>query len=368
MLYLLSAVYPRLVEKNLTLAKSTMRAAWLTALAGVVFAGARVQAELPIDVEVVTDPGAALTAPQQWAKTLGDLQLGRIRLRGRRTGDQPQVRQVEGAGHTRFKVVAHLNSRGELVLPERRFRISDRKALERFFQDLAQQESFGEERGRFDLTEKQFRRMHADLSRVVNFSTEGNSLAKLLDRLEPNFRVAIHRDANAQTALQRSQPIDTELRGMTIGSALAIALRREGLVLRPEKPTGAPLRIVVEQHHPEVESWPIGWKHEGSPRTLAPQLFEFVTIEIDGYTLAQAIGALQPRLGVTIVYDERILAEREIQADKIAVKLPAGNTFLKKSVDRLLSQARLAGELRVDEQGRPFYWITQFGKDNPRVK
>jgi hypothetical protein len=40
---------------------------------------------------------------------------------------------------------------------------------------------------------------------------------------------------------------------------------------------------------------------------------------------------------------------------------------VRRAVDSILSQGRLAGELRVDEAGQPFYWITQFDKDSPRA-
>ena len=42
------------------------------------------------------------------------------------------------------------------------------------------------------------------------------------------------------------------------------------------------------------DAWPVGWKSEGSPRLLAPKMFEFLTIEIDGFTLSKAVEALQP--------------------------------------------------------------------------
>ena len=203
---------------------------------------------------------------------------------------------------------------------------------------------------------------------MIRFSTAGKTPADLLDQLEQKFNVPVVRDASARAALHQAKPLEAQLRDMSAGTALAIALRSEGLVLRPEKLTGKPLRMVIEQQRPKRDWWPVGWKPEGSPRLLAPKMFEFLTIEIDGFTLSKAVEALEPRLAVTVVYDERILAERKIRPDEIQVKLPAGKTYLKKAIDRLLSQARLAGELRVDEQGRPFYWITQYGKDSPRAK
>jgi len=341
---------------------------WLLTIACASFDSTPAQAELPIDVEVAMQSGVPLTAPQQWAKLLGKMGLGRVRLRSGRPGERPEVTKTESAAGAHFKVVAILNRRNELVLPDGRYRTADRKALEKFLQDLAQRESFGEELGRFDLTEKQFRQVHGDLSRIIDFSTTGMTPADMLNQLERILNVPVLRSASAIATLRRADLLTAELRGMSAGTALAIALRNNQLVLRPEKSDGGPVKMVIELHDPQLDHWPVGWKHRGSPRTLVPKMFEFLTIEIDGYTLSKAVEALEPRLGVTVIYDERILAERDIQPNEIDVKLPAGKTYLKKAVDRLLSQARLAGELRVDEQGRPFYWVTQFGKDSLRAK
>ena len=67
---------------------------------------------------------------------------------------------------------------------------------------------------------------------------------------------------------------------------------------------------------------------------------------------------------VPLLFDERVLAVRSIDPAKIEVSFPRGKTYIRRAVDRVLSQARLAGELRVDEAEKPFYWITQFGPDN----
>jgi hypothetical protein len=352
----------------MTLRPKTIQTVLLAALLLTVIPSELSRAELPIDVEVAMEPGVPLAAPQEWARLLGKMDLGRVRLRSATAGEKPQVTQTESAVGARFKVVAILTSRGQLVLPDKRYRSSDRKALQDYFKDLAQQESFGEQRGRFDLTEKQFRQVHADLSRVISFSTPATTPAELLNQLEQEFKVPFFRDASSTATLQRADPIDTELRGMSAGTALAIALRKDHLALRPEKPLGEPLRIVIERQQPQRDLWPVGWKHKGSPRALAPKMFDFLTVEIDGYTLSKALEALEPRMSVAIVYDKRILAERDIQPAKIQVKLPSEKTYLKRVIDRLLVQARLAGELRVDERGRPFYWITRFGKDSPRAK
>jgi len=41
------------------------------------------------------------------------------------------------------------------------------------------------------------------------------------------------------------------------------------------------------------------------------------------------------------------------------VKLARTKTSYKRVIDRILSQARLASEVRVDEAGVPFLWISR---------
>jgi hypothetical protein len=94
---------------------------------------------------------------------------------------------------------------------------------------------------------------------------------------------------------------------------------------------------------------------------MAPAMYRFTTIEISGYTLAKAIEALTPHMGVPLLFDQRIIAERSIDTAKIEVKFPNRRTYVRRAFDNVLSQGHLTGEFRVDEAGRPFYWITQPG-------
>jgi len=124
------------------------------------------------------------------------------------------------------------------------------------------------------------------------------------------------------------------------------------------------LRLSIERYDSKRESWPVGWKPAVSSRQSAPQLFELRNIEINGFTLAQALTALQPALKMPVIMDDWVLQQRQIDPSKIEVSLPKKRTFLKSAIGKLLSQGRLAEEVRVDEQGQPFLWVTQFGKNS----
>ena len=325
--------------------------------------GVSAQAALPIDVEVVTETGGPITAPQQWGQILGKMELGRVRIRPAGPGDKTSVKQ-DGQ---RFKVVAILNGKGDLLVDGRRYRDSDRAKLSDYFQSLAKEESYGQQKGIFGLTEKQFRAVYGELSRSVDFSTDRESPVSLLDQFAETVSIPIKVEVEAVRLMKKSKPVEWQLRGMSTGTALAIILRESNLVLRPVKPQGQPPELVIELDRPNVESWPIGWKIQGSPRIAAPKMYEFLTIEVAGYTLQQALDALEPRMGIPLIYDRRTLTRRKIKPAEIKVKLPAGRTYLKKVFDRLLSQGRLAAELRADERDQVFCWITQYGKDSPKA-
>ena len=69
----------------------------------------------------------------------------------------------------------------------------------------------------------------------------------------------------------------------------------------------------------------------------------------------QAIGA---RLKVPLLLDHNALARYGIEPDKVNVSVPRGKTTHSLILQKILFQARLKSELRVDEAGTPFLWIT----------
>ena len=326
--------------------------------------GSTAWAVLPIELEVATQPGISLTAPQHWSSLLGQMNLARVRLRGIQAGDTPRIEKVEFPGGDRYRILAILNSREQLVFPERRFSAGDRKSLQDYLRKLPT-EAKSEPLGRFDLTEKQFTNVFAALSQPVDYSTEGESLLKLLARMESSLTIPVKWQPGTRT--RSPVALTSELQSLSSGTALAISLRAGGMSFRPALSDGEQLHLVIEVYRRDREVWPVGWKSEASPRQIAPQLYKARTIEIGRNTLTQALDALHPRLKVPVILDQWILDQRRIDPDQITVVQRRRKTYLKGVVDRLLSQARLAGDLRVDEQGEPFLWVTQYGKDSPRT-
>lgn len=334
----------------------------LTAFSVLVLAAAgAAQAAAPIELELATERGVQITAPHEWLQLLTELGINNVRIRGARPGERPKLTNVGTADRPRYHALALLTAREELLLPGGTFRAGDRRALADYFRRLADDgvEAMTAPRGRFGLTEKQLAAVYADLAQPIEFETAGLPIATVIERLQTKFHVPLVIDPQANRVLHTAEPLEDDVKGLTAGTGLAILLRGKGLVLRPEKPQGKPLVLRVASADSEGDSWPVGWEPKEPPVELAPTLFEFINVEIDGYTLREALQAIGPRIKLPYFFDHATLARHQLDPDAIQVALPQTRTYYKRILDRVLAQAHLAAHLRIDEAGTVFYWITR---------
>jgi hypothetical protein len=234
-------------------------------------------------------------------------------------------------------------------------------------------ESLTAPRGRFGLTQKELTTVLADLAQPVDFETKGLQPRVVLDRLQSKLTLKFESDAEADRAIREAAPVPDELKGLTAGTALAMLLRNDGLVFRPEKSRGqaAAIHISVASadalrqstlgrtDDTDIKNWPIGWEPDKSPGETAPSLLESLNAEIDGYTLEEALAAISPRLKVPLYFDHAALASHHIDLAKVQVKLARARMSYKRLLDRILTQARLGSSVRVDENGTAFLWVTR---------
>ena len=108
------------------------------------------------------------------------------------------------------------------------------------------------------------------------------------------------------------------------------------------------------------EAWPIGWKaEEPGAEAGARDVYKLINVEIDETPVAEAVErACASGCKIPLLWDHNALALHGIDPAKIEVKLPAKKLTYSLILQRVLSQAKLRRELRVDEAGKPFLWIT----------
>ena len=323
---------------------------------------------LPIDLEIAVESNVPPGAMQTWARALNQANLGRVRLRGARRNDQPTITTQDYRGTKHYQVVGLLTSQDLLVLPGGKFRLQEQDRLKQFLERLpVTVEHEREERGKFGLTLQQLQRIFAGMSKPLAKEYQGVRADQALARLTTDMPAPLVFPGRLRARLRDARPLSQEINSVTRGTALAALLRRSSLMMIPEHPPGKSLRIRVAELDAKTEHWPVGWKPARTPRETAPKLYQFKTIEIANFTLAEALEGLAPHLQTPVLLDELILSRQKVDPLGRQVALQRGKTYLRRALDGILTQTRLAGEVRVDDAGQPFYWVTQFGPDSPRA-
>jgi hypothetical protein len=352
-----------------------------------------------IELELATENGLQITAPQEWLQLLTRLGVENVQIRGAKPGDAPAVTNRGTAQRPRYHVVGILSSREQLRLPGDTFTRGDAKRLKDYFDRLS---ADGDERltapeGHFGLTQKELADVFADLSQPLDFETKGQPPRTVIERLQSKFKQQFAIDASADRTLREAQVFPDELTGLSAGTALAMLLRNYGLVFHPEKPRGQPTvyriqpangesaatrlgspraasdqpalsagtpRPTEDDHAGKIinirqKNWPIGWEPEKAPGATAPMLFDKINAEIDGFTLQESLDAIGPRLKVPYYVDRRMLAALGIDPANVKIKVERAQMSYMRLLDRVLAQARLGCQLRTDEAGTVFLWISR---------
>ena len=325
-----------------------------------------------IDLEIAIDGAAPVNAVQTWFEPLKKLGLGGLRARRATGGETPEItakRALPGREKVakRYKVVALLTGGNRLALPGRTFQTRDMAALKQYLIKVAEEGANAPtaRRGAFGLTKKQFASVHSDLSQVIAEKTKGVSLAKFLESNSKSLSYKISVPPQTAAAIQKAKITD-ELQGFSAGMILSIALREQNLALQPTLDHGKLIYRVVsfdgvtrdKEKSDAPTVWPVGYKPEGTTRQVLPVLMESLQVEIAGHTLAEALDALHGRIKKPFLFDHAALTEQKIDPKKVQVRFPLRRTIYISVLKNIVFQAKLKGDLRVDENGEVFYWMT----------
>ena len=317
-----------------------------------------------VSLELSTETGFPLGGERKWLMLLKDCKLTNIRFRSQRAGSKIEIKNRGTEESPNYVVVGVLTARNTLRLPGVEFRYGERAAITKWVEKLKADgmEGVTAQTGVFGLTKKQILEVHQALTGKVNFSTRGLTTAEAVARIARGLQLEVTLDPTARAAMASPEKVADELQGLSAGTSLAIILRPLGLVLVPNRPAGKMVRLGVMSADQVKESWPIGWPPQKNPGLMLPVLFKNLEVEIKEVALGTALEALAPRVKAPFVFDYNALARDRIDLATVKVSVPAGRTYYKKILDRVLSQARLYCEIRVDEVNTPFLWISTLKK------
>jgi len=326
---------------------------WLTS-AGPALAEGRTQLEL------FADPRAPVTSQQEWLRQLAGAGVTGLRIRVGQPSDKVGI-EVRGTESSPVYLVFGMITPGnELVLPGGKYRASEASQIARWLKDLALKGPGGgkpEPKAPFGLSPDEFAGIHKDLEQPVAFSTKGMDRAAALRKLGGQLAFAL-RIGTGLLETSHDDKISEELSVLSAGTALACMLRPAGFCLVPRPTRDGKPEYVVTPSEPGAEVWPVGWKPQKSTPQVLPGLYESFNANIQDYPLAKVLDALGPRLKAPIFLDHNALARHAVEPDKVKVSAPQSRVTYNQLLRKILSQSGLKSEVRIDESGRPFLWVT----------
>jgi len=314
-----------------------------------------------VTLEIYSDAKAPVGTQQKWLQMLQDVGADRVTSK---TGQPrtPEVEEIQTSGAVLIKVTGFVMG-GQLKLPGGSFSIRDKTAIRDLLQRLrddgakvalAEKKAFG-------MTSEQLVGLHERLSEPVDFNTAGRNAGEVVAKLIAKSGLKFNLDNSARVAINGNEKVAEELEGISIGTALAAVVRPLGLVVQPQRKQGQTVEVnLVDSRSVKGEHWPIGWPISRAPVAVEPKLFERLDIEIRGFPMKDALDAVEKRAGVPFFYDHNTMAREGIELTETKATVVQKKAALMVVISKLLRQTkpRMSEELRVDENGKPFLWIT----------
>jgi hypothetical protein len=313
-------------------------------------------AEVRVELEVVSEMPLLGTDAAAWSALLTRAGFSSVRFRVGQ--DAPSLTQGGTAAARTYRVVGVLSAQKQLLLPHGRFTLNDAGAIQRWLQTLRNEgeEGLTTKPAGFGLLPRQLIEVQQALAAPVRAATKGQPPREVARQIAAEVPLPFVSDTTVPPVLAAGEGVADELQGLAAGTALAALLRPLGLVLVPEKNAGK-LRLRIAMAGQAREFWPVGWPPKEPPGQTLPELFKFLNVEIDRTPVGDVVEAIRQRVGVPVLYDHLALARHKVDLSA-PVSVPKSHTFYAKALSQALATAQLKYELRVDEAGKPFLWIT----------
>jgi hypothetical protein len=213
-----------------------------------------------------------------------------------------------------------------------------------------------EEKGAFGLSPGQFQRVRADLTTSVGFDTKCLARSQVVQKIAAQLKLPLKLDDEIVRALGDDK-VAEDLGAFACGTALAYVLRPAGYCLMPRTAGGETVYAVVKGQ-PKLEVWQVGWAPEKPANETLPGLFEMRDVNVQNAAAAALLEAVSQRVQAPVLIDHNAMARHNIDPAKATVTLPRAKTTYSLALRKLLFQAGMKYEVRCDEAGKPFLWIT----------
>ncbi len=314
-----------------------------------------------IELRVQVHPRSPLGTQQEWMQALAEVGAEQLKIETSKKS-RPSFEEI-GSGPRKTLSVTAIVNRGKLHLPGGQFTARQTAAIKAHLDKLRADggEATVAKKVAFGLTAKQLIGIHEQFEAVKSPSTKDQPAADVARSLiaRCGYKVTISGAASQKLATSEEN-LSSELNGFTAGTSLAYALRTMGLVFRPQRKTGQPIELQVDVANAEQTNWPVGWPVEEKLRESVPKMFTKIDLQVQQNPILDVLGAIESRGGTPFFYDDARLKLKKIDLANLKVDYVKNRTSYYSAAVGVLKQSKpsLKFDLRIDETGKRFFWIT----------
>ncbi len=313
-----------------------------------------------VELEVYSSPTTSAVLQHQWLEALSEVQADRVSAKTART-PKPGVEESSWGSSKVIVVKGVINNR-KIKLPGKSFSITDKRGIKEYLQGLRADgaKTTLAEKKAFGLTSEQLVDVHSQLAAVHPSSTQNTETGRLLNELIQSLPLAVNLSPAAQSAINSDVKVSNEYKEISIGTVTSIELRRHDLVMRPVPKRGRGVELEIVPTAAAPESWPQGWPSQAVPVKTFPKLFEVTALQLNNVPLDSVLSAIARRLKIEFIVDPAAWGGTPVDLSTIEVTYNKPRSSYSAAVSNILSQSkpRLRYDLRLDENGKPFIWIT----------
>ncbi|MAT13954.1 MAG: hypothetical protein CMJ46_01635 [Planctomyces sp.] len=315
-----------------------------------------------ISFELLTGAGGQNFTARQWYEFFEELQIPlQIRQAVRET--EPSISEEVRNKVRQIHVVAIVETDGSLKLPTGRVKLSQPEKLKTWIDGLREYGAQGDPEGKplWGLSQAQYDFVRSSLAKEVTTDLKGMTFTKGLVSLPlgEDLPVVLTDEAKAlmREPENREQKFSEDLRGISLGSSLAIFLRDFNLSFEPQRLPNGMVVLSIQLLESAETPWPIGWEWEGYPKQIAPSFFGLTTIRIQEFTLTKFIEYIEENTEIPMVFDTLAFRVIQLDPDEINVTIRPDKTAWNLLLNKGLIPLRMRAERRLDEAGKPFLWV-----------
>lgn len=314
-----------------------------------------------IELQIISRAGGELGVQHELMQMLSEVGADRVTTKSTQGNARTNVVESDSNGTRHILVTGILDGR-TLKLPGGRYSLRDADRVKDYIQKLRDDgaEVTLAEKQAFGLTAPQLVSVFEEFGAKVQIETKGQPTNQVIQELAAGVRTEIEITRKARRMLDTT-PVVEEYQGLSTGTAMAGMLRPLGLVLTPYREQGKAIRFRISASTEADEHWPVGWPIEEAPIKAEPKVFERLDdVAIQNFSLQDTLNAIEERVGVPFLYDQNGIARAGIELSEVKVTLVRKRMLYFLVLEKVLAQSRprLSVEIRKDENGKSFLWIS----------